>query len=125
MIFPGMAGGQADAAPARIAFLQIPDMIKLGETWKFIELPRAIDPEKPVIASVSGIRSMLFDRANNVQPRDAGGRHRAQGPGRLRRQERQPQCRPAGAREGPVSTSAGSRYLRAVVKASKNPTRTG
>jgi thiol-disulfide isomerase/thioredoxin len=72
MIFPGMAAGQADggAAAPRIAFLQIPDMIKLGETWKFIELPRAIDPEKPVVASVSGIRAMLFDRANNVQPRD-------------------------------------------------------
>ena len=72
MIFPGMAAGQADAAaaPPRIAFLQIPDMIKLGETWKFIELPRAIDPEKPVVAAVSGIRAMLFDRANNVQPRD-------------------------------------------------------
>ena len=53
MIFPGMAAGQADAAaaPPRIAFLQIPDMIKLGETWKFIELPRAIDPEKPVVSS--------------------------------------------------------------------------
>jgi thiol-disulfide isomerase/thioredoxin len=70
MIFPGLAGGQADAAPPRIAFLQIPDMIKLGETWKFIELPRAIDPEKPVIASVGGLRAMLFDRANNAQPRD-------------------------------------------------------
>ena len=46
-------------------------MIRLGETWKFIELPRAIDPEKPVVQSVSGIRAMLFDRLNNVQPRDA------------------------------------------------------
>src|SRR5262249_8792476 len=54
MIFPGM-GGQADAAQPRIAFLQIPDTIKLGETWKFIELPRAIDPDKPVVASVTGL----------------------------------------------------------------------
>jgi thiol-disulfide isomerase/thioredoxin len=67
-----MAAGQADAAaaPPRIAFLQIPDMIKLGETWKFIELPRAIDPEKPVVSQVSGLRAMIYDRANNVQPRD-------------------------------------------------------
>ncbi len=73
MIFPGTATGQtnAAAAPAQVAFLQIPDMIKLGETWKFVELPRAIDPEKPVVAQVSGIRALLFDRANNVQPRDA------------------------------------------------------
>jgi thiol-disulfide isomerase/thioredoxin len=72
MIFPGTAVGQtnAGAPPAQVAFLQIPDMIKLGETWKFIELPRAIDPEKPVIAQVSGIRALLFDRLNNVQPRD-------------------------------------------------------
>jgi hypothetical protein len=72
MIFPGMAAGQANAGapPAQVAFLQIPDLIKLGETWKFVELPRAIDPEKPVVASVSGIRAMLFDRANNIQPRD-------------------------------------------------------
>jgi thiol-disulfide isomerase/thioredoxin len=72
VIFPGMTAGQADAAaaPPRIAFLQIPDMIKLGETWKFIELPRAFDPEKPVVSQVSGIRAMMFDRFNNVQPRD-------------------------------------------------------
>lgn len=78
MIFPGTAAGQAGAgagagaaAAGQVAFLQIPDMIKLGETWKFIELPRAIDPEKPVVAQISGIRALLFDRANNVQPRDA------------------------------------------------------
>ena len=72
MIFPGMAAGQANAgaAPPKIAFLQIPDMIKLGAAWKFVELPGAIDPEKPVVASVSGVRAMLFERANNVQPRD-------------------------------------------------------
>ena len=72
MIFPGLVAGQANAgaAPPKIAFLQIPDMIKLGETWKFIELPGAIDPDKPVVASVSGVRAMLFDRENHVQPRD-------------------------------------------------------
>ncbi|MHB1562242.1 MAG: hypothetical protein ACYC61_32755, partial [Isosphaeraceae bacterium] len=72
MIFPGLASSQADAAaaPPRIAFLQIPDVIKLGDTWKLIELPRAIDPEKPVVSAVSGLRSMIYNRANNVQPRD-------------------------------------------------------
>ena len=72
MIFPGLAGSPAgaNAAPPKLAFLQIPDMIKLGATWKFIELPGAIDPDKPVVTSVSGVRAMLFDRANNVQPRD-------------------------------------------------------
>jgi thiol-disulfide isomerase/thioredoxin len=72
MIFPALAGtpANAGAAPPKLAFLQIPDMIKLGATWKFIELPGAIDPDKPVVASVSGVRALLFDRDNNVQPRD-------------------------------------------------------
>jgi len=68
MIFPGAGVAQKD--PAKMAFLQIPDMIKLGATWKFVELPYAIDPEKPVVAAASGLRTMLFDKANNVQPRD-------------------------------------------------------
>jgi thiol-disulfide isomerase/thioredoxin len=42
----------------------------LGTTWKFIELPHAIDPEKPIVAAASSLRSMLFDRAGNVEPRD-------------------------------------------------------
>ena len=72
MIFPGSAAGAANpnAATAKVAFLQVPDLIQLGPTWKFIELPIAVDPEKPVVASISGIRALLFDRANNVQPRD-------------------------------------------------------
>jgi thiol-disulfide isomerase/thioredoxin len=72
MIFPGSAAGAANpnAATAKVAFLQVPDMIQLGATWKFIELPMAVDPDKPVVASISGIRALLFDRANNVQPRD-------------------------------------------------------
>ena len=68
MVIPGTLAAQQNAA--KLAFLQIPDMIELGAAWKFIELPRAIDPEKPIVAAVSGIRSMLFDRGNNVEPRD-------------------------------------------------------
>jgi thiol-disulfide isomerase/thioredoxin len=68
MIFPGAGAGQKD--PPKMAFLQIPDMIKLGSSWKFVELPYAIDPEKPVVAAASGLRTALFDKANNVQPRD-------------------------------------------------------
>ncbi len=68
MIFPG--AGAAEKDPAKMAFLQIPDMIRLGATWKFVELPYAIDPEKPVVAAAGGLRTMLFDKANNVQPRD-------------------------------------------------------
>jgi peroxiredoxin len=59
------AGPPANAAPqpaaAKVSFLQIPEMIKLGETWKFVELPRAVDPEKPVVASAGGIRAAIYD----------------------------------------------------------------
>jgi len=68
MVIPGTTA--ANQNPAKIAFLQIPDMIQLGTTWKFVELPRPIDPEKPIVTTASGIRAMLFDRANNIEPRD-------------------------------------------------------
>ena len=68
MIIPGTAASEQN--PAKLAFLQIPDMIQLAATWKFVELPRAIDPEKPIITVVSGVRAMLFDRANIAEPRD-------------------------------------------------------
>ncbi len=68
MVIPGTTATQQNAA--KMAFLQVPDMIQLGSTWKFIELPHAIDPEKPIVAAASSLRSMLFDRASNVEPRD-------------------------------------------------------
>ncbi len=68
MVIPGTTAEQQN--PAKLAFLQVPDMIQLGVVWKFIELPRAIDPEKPIIAMVSGVRSLLFDKGNDIQPRD-------------------------------------------------------
>jgi thiol-disulfide isomerase/thioredoxin len=72
MIFPGSGGSpaSANAATPKLAFLQVPDLINLGATWKFIDLPGAVDPRKPEVTSVSGVRAMLFERANNVQPRD-------------------------------------------------------
>ena len=59
VIFAG--GPAAQASSVKASFLQVPEMIKLGETWKFVELPRAVDPEKPVVASTSGIRSAIYD----------------------------------------------------------------
>ena len=46
----------AQDGSTKMSFLQVPEMIKLGDTWKFVELPRPVDPEKPVVASASGIR---------------------------------------------------------------------
>jgi peroxiredoxin len=61
VVFAGVPGAQANSG--KVSFLQVPEMIKLGDTWKFVELPRAVDPEKPVVASTGGIRAALFDTA--------------------------------------------------------------
>jgi thiol-disulfide isomerase/thioredoxin len=68
MVVPGSSAREQNNA--KLAFLQVPDVVQLGSTWKFVELPRAIDPEKPIVAVVSGLRGLLFDRGNNVEPRN-------------------------------------------------------
>ncbi|WP_406696808.1 redoxin domain-containing protein [Singulisphaera sp. Ch08] len=67
VIFPATTAGQANAP--NMAFLQVPEMIKLGDVWKFVALPRAVDPTKPLVASEGGIRSSLFQEHGAV----AGG----------------------------------------------------
>jgi thiol-disulfide isomerase/thioredoxin len=58
VIFAGPPNGQA--APAKISFLQAAEMIRIGEVWKFVDLPRSNDPDKPVVATEGGIRSWVF-----------------------------------------------------------------
>lgn len=58
VIFAGPPNGQAP--PAKMAFLQASEMIKIGDTWKFVDLPKANDPDKPVVSSEGGIRSWVF-----------------------------------------------------------------
>jgi thiol-disulfide isomerase/thioredoxin len=59
VVFAGPASGQID--PTKVAFLQVPEMIRLGEVWKFVELPRAVAPDKAMVAaSDGGIRSWIF-----------------------------------------------------------------
>jgi thiol-disulfide isomerase/thioredoxin len=58
VIFAGPPNGQGNAAD--MAFLQAPEMVKVGDAWKFVELPRAVDPHKPLVAVEGGIRSWLF-----------------------------------------------------------------
>lgn len=64
VILAGPAGG---APGANASFLQAGEVVKVGETWKFVDLPRAINPEKgaPVLAMDGGIRAAVY--------RDAGG----------------------------------------------------
>ncbi len=66
VIFAGLPAGQGQQA--KVSFLQVPEMIQLGDTWKFVELPRAVDPEKPVVATVSGIRSAIYATAGDGLP---------------------------------------------------------
>lgn len=54
------ASGQA--ALSDLAFLQVPEIVKIGDTWKFVELPRAVDPKNPILASEGGIRSEIFGK---------------------------------------------------------------
>jgi thiol-disulfide isomerase/thioredoxin len=58
VIFAGPPSGQAP--PAKVAFLQAAEMVKVGEVWKFVDLPRANDPEKPVVSAEGGIRAWVF-----------------------------------------------------------------
>jgi peroxiredoxin len=64
VIFAGPPGGVADN---KTAFLQASELVKIGDTWKFVDLPRAINPANnaPLIAMDGGIRSAIF--------RDAAG----------------------------------------------------
>ncbi len=57
VIFAGPPNGQASG---KVAFLQVPEMVKVGEVWKFVELPRAVDPEQPLVAGEGVIRSSIF-----------------------------------------------------------------
>ncbi|WP_165075550.1 redoxin family protein [Paludisphaera rhizosphaerae] len=70
MIFtsaPTPPGGQ----PAKLSMLQVPELIQIGDAWKFVELPRAVDPEKPVVAAAVGIRASLYETTDGP----AGGPH--------------------------------------------------
>lgn len=66
VIFAGAPVGQTPRDPSKVAFLQVPEVIRLGEVWKFVSLPRAIDPDKPVVSVESGIRAALFHKNTPV-----------------------------------------------------------
>jgi peroxiredoxin len=58
-IFAGAADGQGD--PMSMAYLQVPELIRVGDAWKFVELPRAINPKAPPEAvAEAGLRSALY-----------------------------------------------------------------
>ena len=55
------AGAPNGAGAGSAAFLQVGEAIKIGETWKFVDLPRVVDPKGGVVAAVDGgIRAAVF-----------------------------------------------------------------
>jgi thiol-disulfide isomerase/thioredoxin len=62
------AGSPNQANSSKVAFLQVGEMVKIGDVWKFVDLPRVIDPNKNgVIAALEGgIRSWVFRDAGNA-----------------------------------------------------------
>ena len=52
--------GNGQVPTADQAFLQVPEMIKIGDTWKFVELPKAVAPDKPVISGEGSIRVAIY-----------------------------------------------------------------
>lgn len=55
------SGTQSD--PTKTSYLQVPEMIKIGETWKFVSLPRAINPganEPAAGADVDTVRALVY-----------------------------------------------------------------
>jgi peroxiredoxin/TolA-binding protein len=66
-IFVNSADPKAD--PMSIAYLQSIEMVRVGDTWKFVELPRVIDPAKPVSTTMEGgIRAALYENATSGAP---------------------------------------------------------
>lgn len=47
--------------PTETAFLQAAEIVKIGDTWKFVGLPHAIDIRKPLLAE-AGIRNAIFEQ---------------------------------------------------------------
>lgn len=58
MIFAGAPDGKDTA---KIAYLNTSDLIRIGDVWKFLDLPAATDPEKPSpMAARDGVRAWVF-----------------------------------------------------------------
>jgi hypothetical protein len=57
-IFVGPPNGQGNS---KFASLQVPELVQVGAVWKFVGVPRAIDPNKPItVVQEGGVRDAIF-----------------------------------------------------------------
>ena len=55
------AGAPNSPGSGKTAFLQVGETVKIGDTWKFVDLPRVVDPKNGVVAAFDGgIRAAIF-----------------------------------------------------------------
>jgi Redoxin len=54
------AEGANQAANAKMSYLSAPEVVKIGDAWKFIDLPHAVDPAKPAGGSLISLRTEIF-----------------------------------------------------------------
>lgn len=61
VIFAGRADGSGD--PSKVAYLQVPELIKVGDAWKFVDIPRAVEPGQKqieVAAGATDLRTTIY-----------------------------------------------------------------
>lgn len=61
VVFAGQPDGKGD--PSKMAYLQLPEMVRIGESWKIVDLPRVIDPGQANIELPTrqvGLRTALY-----------------------------------------------------------------
>ncbi|MFM1802398.1 MAG: Thiol-disulfide oxidoreductase ResA [Planctomycetota bacterium] len=60
------SGNQSD--PTKTSYLQVPEMVKIGDVWKFVNLPRAINPgsNEPALGNdLETVRAVVYRNAPN------------------------------------------------------------
>jgi thiol-disulfide isomerase/thioredoxin len=61
VVFVNSGDGTSD--PTKTSYLQVPEMIKIGDSWKFVSLPRVINPgaaEPAAAPETESIRSIVY-----------------------------------------------------------------
>lgn len=61
--------GSKTADPRSVTYLHVPEVVKLGDTWKFLDIPNAVDPSQPVAQLSEGhLRQALYGQVDNAGP---------------------------------------------------------